>query len=190
MIVFILFLLSLSCIVSNLLAGTLFKVASTEKWIPVSAPVKIYTYPSETIIKASDGEKQRIAEAARIAEEKRKAEEEAERQRLANVPRVIPQQVVANELAALGLPVDYFLCTIGRESHFIENARNIYNGIVGITQITYGTWQGAGCTGDPTNYKDALACTLKIYRVSGRDPWTPKKFVDGVWVDDPSVLHC
>jgi hypothetical protein len=130
------------------------------------------------------------AEEARRIEEARKAEEERQRQIALNVPIKIPQQDVANELVALGLPVEKFICIIGRESQFIQNAININNGIIGLTQITFDTWNGAGCIGNPKDWKDALVCTAKIYKLRGDQPWRPLKFENGQWVDDPNILHC
>lgn len=142
----------------------------------IEPPPISYTYQSDRVIKASDGEKARIAEEARI-----KAEEERQRQAVlasqnVRVPAVIiPKDDVANGLRAQGLSEDvvshFVNVIVPRESGFNTNAKNPSSTASGLFQFLTGTFYGYGCLGSPFTWTDSVACAVKAYRISGFAPW-------------------
>lgn len=57
------------------------------------------------------------------------------------------------------------------------------SGAKGLFEIVGSTWRGTGCTGDPFNAEDSIACARKIYDTSGTAPWNESKYkgFDGGW---------
>lgn len=56
-------------------------------------------------------------------------------------------------------------------------AKNPYSTAKGVFQILDGTWEYAGCTGDPYNEDDNIACAKILYQDSGTNPWNASKNV-------------
>lgn len=61
---------------------------------------------------------------------------------------------------------------------FNPKAKNPDSSAKGLFQILDGTWKYYGCTGDPYDAEDNIACAVKIYAKQGTTPWDSSK---GMW---------